>query len=170
MCINIYIINIHRTHTYGPAHAKHAMTVATLTFDRILWQSYCFSYSNWFFFNEYMVDLNNEELYHCLSTLGGDNTLNSRPLRDKMQILGLLEQYFNTSFKKFSMTKYLSFHYKKIKQCSCIFIYFTSFRAVTNYYFDNQVIYWLFWQLSNLILSNKNRPKWKPGISMTIYI
>ncbi len=30
----------------GAAHPKHAMTVATLTFERILWQSYCFPYSN----------------------------------------------------------------------------------------------------------------------------
>ncbi len=54
------------------------MTVATLTFERILWQSYCFPYS-YFFFHEYMVDLKNEiyiihlenyELHHRLSTLG----------------------------------------------------------------------------------------------------
>ncbi len=30
----------------GAAHAKHAMTVAALTFERILWRSYCFPYSN----------------------------------------------------------------------------------------------------------------------------
>ncbi len=32
-------------------------------------------------------------------------------------------QYFNTIFKKFSMTKYLSFNYK-VKQCSCILKHF----------------------------------------------
>ncbi len=44
----------------GAAHAKHAMTVATLIFERILWQSYCFPYTNWFFFfwmNEWMMHL-----------------------------------------------------------------------------------------------------------------
>ncbi len=66
------------THTGVKANTnpEHAMTVATLTFERILCQSYCFSYSNWFFFfswidlkNEiYIIHLENYELYHHLST------------------------------------------------------------------------------------------------------
>ncbi len=71
-----------------------------------------------FFFHEYMVDLKNEsyiihlesyELYYRLSTLEvWQNTW------DKMQILGSLEwDNILILFKKCSVTKYLSFNYKK---------------------------------------------------------
>ncbi len=48
---------------------QHAMTVATLTFERILWQSYCFPYSNWFFVSWIYGWPEEWNLYHTLGKL-----------------------------------------------------------------------------------------------------
>ncbi len=46
----------------------------------------------------------------------------------------------------------------------------TNLRAVTNDYFGIRVIYWLFWQRSNVIFSYKNIKVEKTGFNMTIYM
>ncbi len=102
---------------------QHAMTVTALTFERILWQSYCFPYSNCFFFSWIYGWPEEWNLYHTLGKLWAISPLiNTRGvtihLAHKMRQntdtwFTRTRQYFNTIFKKFSMTKYLSFNYKK---------------------------------------------------------
>ncbi len=97
--------------------------VLSLTFERILWQSYCFPYSNWYFFPLiYMVDLKNESyIIHSkwwaisllIDTRGVTIHLAHEMRQNTDTWFTRTRQYFNTIFKKFSVTKYLSFNYKK---------------------------------------------------------